>query len=152
MLTHGAVEALQRHGTDEMKEIYLENLVSGEWAGTMNLTEPQAGSDLGTIRTRAVPQDDGTYRLFGTKIFITWGDHDLTDNIIHLVFARTPDSPPGTKGISMFLVPKYVLDEDGKPGERNDYKVVSWSTSWESTPHPPVSSPSVTAAMGPSAI
>jgi alkylation response protein AidB-like acyl-CoA dehydrogenase len=125
MLTHGAVEALERHGTEEMKAAYIEKLVSGEWTGTMNLTEPQAGSDLGAVRTKAVPQDDGSFRLFGTKIFITWGDQDLTDNVVHLVLARTPDSPPGTKGISMFLVPKFMLDEDGHPGEPNDIKVVS---------------------------
>jgi alkylation response protein AidB-like acyl-CoA dehydrogenase len=125
MLTHGAVEALERHGTEEMKAVYLEKLVSGEWTGTMNLTEPEAGSDLGAVRTRAEHQEDGSYRLFGTKIFITWGDQDLTDNIIHLVLARTPDSPVGTKGISMFLVPKFLLDETGSPGEPNDIKVVS---------------------------
>lgn len=125
MLTQGAVEAIQAHGTDEMKSLYLEKLVSGEWAGTMNLTEPQAGSDVGALRTKAVRQEDGTYRLFGTKIFITWGDQDLTDNIIHLVLARTEDAPPGSRGISMFLVPKFVLDEQGNPGERNDYGIVS---------------------------
>jgi alkylation response protein AidB-like acyl-CoA dehydrogenase len=125
MLTHGAVEALERHGTEEMKAVYLEKLVSGEWTGTMNLTEPEAGSDLGAVRTRAEHQEDGSYRLFGTKIFITWGDQDLTDNIVHLVLARTPDSPPGTKGISMFLVPKFIPDESGNPGEPNDIKVVS---------------------------
>jgi alkylation response protein AidB-like acyl-CoA dehydrogenase len=124
-LTHGAVEALLRHGSDELQERYVARLVSGEWTGTMNLTEPEAGSDLGALRTKAVPQDDGTYRLFGTKIFITWGDQDLTENIIHLVLARTPDAPPGTRGISMFLVPKLILDERGEPGERNDIKVVS---------------------------
>jgi 3-(methylthio)propanoyl-CoA dehydrogenase len=125
LLTHGAIVALERHGSDSLKETYLEHLVSGRWSGTMVLTEPHAGSDLGTILTRAEPQDDGSYRLFGTKIFITWGDHDLTENVIHFVLARTPDSPPGTKGISMFLVPKYTLDGEGNPGERNDYKVVS---------------------------
>lgn len=125
MLTHGAVEALERHGSDEMKAAYIERLVSGEWTGTMNLTEPEAGSDLGEVRTKATRQDDGSYRLFGTKIFITWGDQDLTDNIIHLVLARTPDAAPGTRGISMFLVPKFLLDENGEPGERNDLKVVS---------------------------
>jgi 3-(methylthio)propanoyl-CoA dehydrogenase len=125
MLTHGAVEALERHGSDEIKAAYIEKLVSGEWTGTMNLTEPEAGSDLGAVRTRAERQADGTYRLFGTKIFITWGDQDLTGNIIHLVLARTPDSVPGTRGISMFLVPKFILDENGEPGERNDLKVVS---------------------------
>ena len=125
MLTHSAVEALLQHGTNELRAIYLEKLVSGEWAGTMQLTEPQSGSDLGSIRARAVPQPDGTYRLFGTKIFITWGDQDLTDNIVHMVLARTPDSPPGTKGISMFLVPKFIPEADGSPGARNDYRIVS---------------------------
>ena len=124
-LTHGAVEALERHGSEQMKATYIEKLASGEWAGTMNLTEPEAGSDVGALRTRAVRQDDGTYRLFGTKIFITWGDQDLTDNILHLVLARTPDASPGTRGISMFLVPKFILDEKGEPGERNDIKVLS---------------------------
>jgi 3-(methylsulfanyl)propanoyl-CoA dehydrogenase len=124
-LTHGAVEAIDIHGSDDLKATYLEKLVSGEWAGTMNLTEPEAGSDVGALRTKAVRQDDGTYRLFGTKIFITWGDQDLTENIIHLVLARTPDAPPGTKGISMFLVPKLLLADDGSPGAQNDLKVVS---------------------------
>ncbi|HEX5696734.1 MAG TPA: acyl-CoA dehydrogenase [Acidimicrobiia bacterium] len=124
-LTHGAVEALQRHGSEELKTRYLEKLVSGEWTGTMNLTEPEAGSDVGALRTKAVKQDDGSYRLFGTKIFITWGDQDLTSNIIHLVLARTPESPPGTRGISMFLVPKFIVDENGEPGARNDLKVLS---------------------------
>jgi alkylation response protein AidB-like acyl-CoA dehydrogenase len=124
-LTHGAVEALERHGSDELKASYIEKLVSGEWAGTMNLTEPEAGSDVGALRTRAERQEDGSYRLFGTKIFITWGDQDLTENILHLVLARTPDAPPGTRGISMFLVPKFILDANGAPGERNDLKIVS---------------------------
>jgi len=124
-LTHGAVEALERHGSEDLKTLYLEKLVSGEWAGTMNLTEPEAGSDVGALRTKAIKQDDGSYRLFGTKIFITWGDQDLTENILHLVLARTPDAPPGTRGISMFLVPKFILDENGRPGERNDLKVLS---------------------------
>jgi len=125
LLTHGAVEALVRHGSEQMQGDYLEKLVSGEWAGTMNLTEPEAGSDVGALRTKAIPQGDGTYRLFGTKIFITWGDQDLTDNIIHLVLARTQGAPPGTRGISMFVVPKYLLGEEGRPGPRNDYKIVS---------------------------
>ena len=99
--------------------------MTGEWAGTMHLTEPQAGSDVGALTTRAVRQDDGTYRLSGTKIFITWGDHDMTDNIVHLVLARTPGAPPGTKGISLFLVPKFLVDADGSLGERNDIKCVS---------------------------
>ncbi|MFP4074094.1 MAG: acyl-CoA dehydrogenase, partial [Actinomycetota bacterium] len=124
-LTQGAVEGILAHGDEEMLDLYLEKLVSGEWTGTMNLTEPEAGSDVGALRTRAVKQDDGTYRLFGTKIFITWGDHDLADNIIHLVLARTEGAPPGTRGISMFLVPKYILDDNGEPGERNDYRIVS---------------------------
>jgi len=125
MLTQGAVEAVHIHGTDEMRSLYLEKLVSGEWSGTMTLTEPEAGSDVGSLRTKAVRQDDGSYRIFGTKIFITWGDQDLTDNVIHLVLARTEGAPPGTRGISMFLVPKFILDEHGEPGERNDYKIVS---------------------------
>ncbi|HEX6220834.1 MAG TPA: acyl-CoA dehydrogenase [Acidimicrobiia bacterium] len=125
MLTQGAVEAVSAHGSDELKENYLGKLITGEWTGTMNMTEPEAGSDVGALRTKAVKQDDGTYRIFGTKIFITWGDQDFTDNVIHLVLARTEDAPPGTRGISMFLVPKYVLDENGNPGERNDYKIVS---------------------------
>jgi len=125
MLTQGAVEALVTHGSDDLKAQYLEKLISGEWAGTMNLTEPEAGSDVGALRTKAVKQDDGSYRIFGTKIFITWGDQDITDNVIHLVLARTEGAPPGTRGISMFLVPKYILDAEGNPGERNDYRVVS---------------------------
>jgi len=125
MLTQGAVEAIHAHGSDEMKERYLPKLVTGEWAGTMNLTEPEAGSDVGALRTRAIRQDDGTYRIFGTKIFITWGDQDITENVIHLVLARVDGAPPGTRGISMFLVPKYVLDESGEPGRRNDYRILS---------------------------
>jgi len=125
MLTQGAVEAIHAHGTPELQEQYLEKLVSGEWSGTMNLTEPEAGSDVGALRTKAVKQNDGTYRIFGTKIFITWGDQDLTENVIHLVLARTEGAPPGTRGISMFLVPKFILDSEGHPGERNDYKIVS---------------------------
>jgi acyl-CoA dehydrogenase len=125
LLTQGAVEAIDAHGSERLKVAYLEKLVSGEWSGTMNLTEPEAGSDLGALRTRAVRQGDGSYRIFGTKIFITWGDQDLTENIVHLVLARTEGAPPGTRGISMFLVPKYVLDANGTPGERNDYRIVS---------------------------
>lgn len=119
-LTMGAVEALEHHASDELKKIYLEKLISGEWAGTMNLTEPQAGSDLGALRSRAERADDGTYRIFGQKIFITYGEHDLTDNIVHLVLARLPDAPAGTKGISLFLVPKYLVNADGSLGARND--------------------------------
>ena len=119
-LTMGAVEALETHGSDALKERYLPKLVSGEWMGTMNLTEPQAGSDLSTLRTRAERRGDGTYRIFGQKIYITYGEHDLTDNIVHLVLARLPDAPEGVKGISLFLVPKFLPDEAGHPGARND--------------------------------
>ncbi len=124
-LTTGAVELLQHWGTEEQKERYLPKMISGEWSGTMNLTEPQAGSDVGLSTTRAVPQDDGSFLITGTKIFISFGEHDLTSNIIHLVLARTPDAPAGTRGISLFLVPKFLLDDDGNPGARNDVKCVS---------------------------
>lgn len=122
-LTIGAVEAMERHATEELKATYLDKLVSGEWMGTMNLTEPQAGSDLNALRAKAERGDDGTYRIFGQKIFITYGDHDLTDNIVHMVLARLPDAPAGTRGISMFLVPKFLVNEDGSLGERNDVRV-----------------------------
>ncbi|MET1414120.1 acyl-CoA dehydrogenase [Roseibium sp. HPY-6] len=122
-LTIGAVEAMERHASEKLKSTYLEKLVSGEWMGTMNLTEPQAGSDLNALRARAERNDDGTYRIFGQKIFITYGDHDLTDNIVHMVLARLPDAPAGTRGISMFLVPKFLVNEDGSLGERNDVRV-----------------------------
>jgi acyl-CoA dehydrogenase len=125
LLTTGAVEALLTCASDELKATYLEKMVTGEWTGTMNLTEPQAGSDLAQIRTRAEPQDDGSYRIFGQKIFITYGDHDMTDNIVHLVLARLPDAPAGVKGISMFLVPKFLVNADGSLGERNDAQCVS---------------------------
>ncbi len=119
-LTMGAVEALTAHGSSELKEKYLHKMVSGEWTGTMNLTEPHAGSDLGVMKTRAERRDDGTYRIFGQKIFITWGEHEITDNIIHLVLARLPDAPAGTRGISLFLVPKFLVNDDGSLGARND--------------------------------
>ena len=119
-LTMGAVEALEKHGCNELKARFVPKLVSGEWMGTMNLTEPQAGSDLSALRTRAEPAGDGSYRLFGQKIFITYGEHDLTDNIVHLVLARLPDAPAGTRGISLFLVPKFLVDENGSQGRRND--------------------------------
>ncbi|MBA2779586.1 acyl-CoA dehydrogenase [Billgrantia kenyensis] len=125
MLTAGAIEALAHHGSDALKETYLPKLVEGSWTGTMNLTEPQAGSDLSKVRTRAVPQEDGSYRLFGQKIFITWGEHDASENIIHLVLARKPDAPEGNKGISLFLVPKYLVNADGSLGERNDVTCAS---------------------------
>src|ERR1700754_1509432 len=120
LLTLSAIEALDAHGSEELKKIYLAKLVSGEWTGTMQLTEPQAGSDVGALRTRAERAADGSYRLKGTKIFITYGDHDMTDNIVHFVLARLPDSPGGTKGISLFLVPKFLVNEDGSLGARND--------------------------------
>ncbi|BDA83073.1 acyl-CoA dehydrogenase [Aureimonas sp. SA4125] len=122
MLTVGAVEAIAAHGSDAMKRIYLEKLVSGAWMGTMNLTEPQAGSDLSALATRAERRDDGSYRIFGTKIYITYGEHDFTDNIVHLVLARLPDAPAGVKGISLFLVPKFLVGPDGSLGLRNDVK------------------------------
>jgi acyl-CoA dehydrogenase len=120
LLTLSAIEALDAHGSAELKKIYLAKLVSGEWTGTMQLTEPQAGSDVGALRSRAERQSDGTYRLKGTKIFITYGDHDMTDNIVHFVLARLPDAPAGTKGISLFLVPKFLVNADGSLGQRND--------------------------------
>jgi acyl-CoA dehydrogenase len=120
LLTQGAIDALVTDGSEELKRLYLPKMVSGEWTGTMNLTEPQAGSDLGALKTKAVRQPDGTYRLFGTKIFITYGDHELTENIVHMVLARLQDAPPGTKGISLFLVPKRLVAPDGTLGERND--------------------------------
>ncbi|MFP5075935.1 acyl-CoA dehydrogenase [Rhizobium sp. YIM 134829] len=120
MLTSGAVEALAAHGSAALKALYLPKMVSGEWTGTMNLTEPQAGSDLSTLRTRAERRPDGTYRIFGQKIYITWGEHDLTENIIHLVLARIEGAPEGTRGISLFLVPKFLPDAQGQPGARND--------------------------------
>jgi len=125
LLTSGAVSALLTCASDELKAIYLEKMVTGAWTGTMNLTEPQAGSDLALIRSRAEPQADGSYRVFGQKIFITYGDHDMTENIVHLVLARLPDAPPGVKGISMFLVPKFLVNADGSLGARNDAVCVS---------------------------
>ncbi|MHA7774073.1 acyl-CoA dehydrogenase [Roseibium sp. M-1] len=122
-LTIGAIEAMEKHASEELKAKYLEKLVSGEWMGTMNLTEPQAGSDLNALKAKAERHGDGTYRIFGQKIFITYGDHDLTDNIIHMVLARLPDAPAGTRGISLFLVPKFLVNDDGSLGERNDVKV-----------------------------
>lgn len=125
LLSDGAIEALLTAGSDTQKARFLEPLVSGRWTGTMNLTEPQAGSDLAAVRTRAEPQGDGTYKLFGTKIYITYGDHDMTENIVHLVLARTPDAPPGVKGISLFIVPKFLINDDGSLGARNDVACVS---------------------------
>ncbi len=122
VLTQGAIEAMHHAASEELKRTYLPKMVDGTWAGTMNLTEPQAGTDLGALKTRAVPQADGSYRIFGTKIFISYGEHEMTENIIHLVLAKLPDAPPGTRGISLFVVPKYLLDAEGKPGTRNDLR------------------------------
>ncbi len=125
LLTDGAIEALLTAGSDELKSTYLEKLVTGEWTGTMNLTEPQAGSDLALVRTRAEPQGDGSYKVFGTKIFITYGEHDMADNIVHLVLARVTGAPEGVKGISLFVVPKFLVNQDGSLGKRNDVHCVS---------------------------
>ena len=123
LLTLSAIEALDAHGSEELKKIYLEKLVSGDWPGTMQLTEPQAGSDVGALRSRAERAGDGSYRIKGSKIFITYGDHDMSDNIVHFVLARLPDAPAGTKGISLFLIPKFMVNVDGSLGERNDIYV-----------------------------
>jgi alkylation response protein AidB-like acyl-CoA dehydrogenase len=125
LLTGGAIEALVLAGSESIKKTYLEKMVSGEWTGTMNLTEPSAGSDLAAVRCRAEPQADGRYKIFGQKIFITYGEHDMADNIVHLVLARTPTAPEGVKGISLFVVPKFIVDEEGRLGERNDAWCVS---------------------------
>jgi alkylation response protein AidB-like acyl-CoA dehydrogenase len=125
LLTDGAIEALLTAGSDELNAIYLENLVSGKWTGTMNLTEPQAGSDLAAVRTRAEPQPDSSYKVFGTKIFITWGEHNMAENIVHLVLARVSGAPEGVKGISLFVVPKFLVKADGTLGARNDVHCVS---------------------------
>ncbi len=123
LLSAGAIDAIGHHGTPEQKALYLEKLSTGVWTGSMNLTEPQAGSDVGALRTKAQPQDDGAYLIKGTKIFISFGDHDMAENIIHLVLARLPDAPPGTKGTSLFIVPKFLVNEDGSLGARNDVQV-----------------------------
>ena len=125
LLTKGQIEALEHHASEELKALYLPKLTSGEWSGTMNLTEPQAGSDVGALRTKAVPNGDGTYAITGQKIFITWGDSDLTPNVCHLVLARLPDGAEGTKGISLFMVPKFIPDAEGRLGDRNNLRVVS---------------------------
>jgi alkylation response protein AidB-like acyl-CoA dehydrogenase len=125
MLTEGAIEALMVAASDEVKQKFIPNMVSGKWTGTMNLTEPQAGSDLALVRSKAEPQADGTYKIFGTKIYITYGDHDFTENIIHLVLARTPNSPEGVKGISLFVVPKFIVNDQGDLGARNDVYCIS---------------------------
>ena len=124
MLTAGAVQAVKRHGSDKLKDIYLSKLISGQWSGTMNLTEPQAGSDLSAVRSKAVPEGE-YHRIYGTKIYITWGEHEMAENIVHLVLARTPDAPEGVQGISLFVVPKYLVNDDGSLGNRNDVKCIS---------------------------
>jgi len=125
LLTHGSTDAFLAYASEELKDTYLPKMISGEWMGTMNLTEPQAGTDVGALTTKAVPNGDGTYAITGQKIFITWGEHDLTDNIIHLVLARTPGAPAGTKGISLFVVPKFLVNADGSLGERNRLQALS---------------------------
>ncbi|WP_226782002.1 acyl-CoA dehydrogenase [Oceaniglobus trochenteri] len=125
LMSQGQIEALEHHASDEIKALYLPKLISGEWCGTMNLTEPQAGSDVGALRTKAVPGGDGTYAITGQKIYISWADNDFTENVCHLVLARLPDAVPGTKGISLFMVPKFIPDADGTPGKRNALNVVS---------------------------
>ena len=125
LMTQGQIEALSHHGSDAIKALYLPKLISGDWCGTMNLTEPQAGSDVGALSTKAVPKGDGSYAVTGQKIYISWGDTDFTENVVHLVLARLPDAPGGTKGISLFLVPKFIPDATGAPGLANSLKVVS---------------------------
>ena len=124
-LSIGAISGINQHASQEQKDLYLPNLVSGEWTGTMNLSEPQSGSDLNHLTTKAEPQEDGTYKITGTKIWIGSGEHDLSENIVHLVLARVPDSPEGTKGISMFIVPKYIVNDDSSLGERNNVNCIS---------------------------
>lgn len=125
LMTQGQIEALEHHASDQIKEMYLPKLISGEWCGTMNLTEPQAGSDVGALRSKAEPNGDGTYKISGQKIYISWADNDFTENVCHLVLARLPDGVPGTKGISLFMVPKLIPNADGTPGARNSLRVVS---------------------------
>lgn len=125
LMTQGQIEALEHHASDALRNLYIPRLISGEWCGTMNLTEPQAGSDVGALRTKAEDNGDGTYAITGQKIYISWADNDFTDNVCHLVLARLPDGVPGTKGISLFLVPKFIPDADGNPGRANDLRVVS---------------------------
>ena len=125
MLTQGQIEALEAHADAALKAVYLPRLVAGDWTGTMNLTEPQAGSDVGAVRTRAEPRGDGSFAVTGQKIFISWGDHDMAENVCHLVLARLPEAPPGTRGISLLLVPKRVPGADGRPGVANAVRAVS---------------------------
>ena len=133
----GAMNTLMQHGTEEQKRTYLTPLTEGRWAGTMCLTEPQCGTDLGQVKTRAEANADGSYALTGTKIFISSGDHDLTENIIHIVLARLPDAPKGTRGISLFIVPKFLPGDDGGLGPRNGAAAARWRRRWASRPRPP---------------
>jgi acyl-CoA dehydrogenase len=149
LLTCGAIEALNVHATQELKDIYLAKLISGEWMGTMNLTEPQAGSDLNALRAKAEKQVDGSYRITGQKIYITYGEHDLTENIIHLVLARLPDAPAGTRGISLFIVPKFMVDADGSLGAHNDVRCHSTEHKLGSMPLRPAPWSSVMTAARP---
>ena len=150
LLTKAAVDALHSFGTAAQKAKYLATLVSGRWTGTMNLTEPQAGSDVGALRTRAVRNGEH-YRLTGQKIFITYGDHDMAENIVHMVLARTPDAPPGVKGLSLFIVPKIMVNADGKLGARNDIRTVSLEHKMGINGSPTACSPmATTAAPSPS--
>jgi len=125
LMSQGQIEALEHHGSEQIKALYVPKMISGEWCGTMNLTEPQAGSDVGALRSKAEPNGDGSFAISGQKIYITWGDNDFTENVCHLVLARLPDGVPGTKGISLFMVPKFIPDADGNPGKRNNLRVVS---------------------------
>ncbi len=137
LMTQGQIEALEHHASDDLKTLYLPKLITGEWAGTMNLTEPQAGSDVGALSSKAEDNGDGTYAVTGQKIFISWGDNDITENVCHLVLARLPDGAAGTKGISLFLVPKLIPDANGNPGARNALRVVSLNIRWACTAAPP---------------
>ncbi len=137
-LTAGAYNAISSYANDELKTIYLPKMVEGLWTGSMCLTEPQCGTDLGLVRTKAVPREEGGYLISGTKMFITAGDHDLTENIIHLVLARTPDSPAGIKGISLFIVPKIKVEADSSLGDANGVTCAPSRRRWVFTPHPPV--------------
>ena len=134
-LSHGAYEALVAHGTEEQKT-YLPKLVNGQWTGTMCLTEPHCGTDLGLLRTKAEPQADGTYKITGNKIFISAGEHDVAENIVHLVLARLPDAPKGSKGISLFVVPKFIVNADGRWARATPFTAPGWSTRWAFTATP----------------
>ncbi len=147
-LSHGAYQAIEGHASDELKAAYLPKLVDGTWSGTMCLTEPHCGTDLGLLRTKAVPQGDGSYAVTGSKIFISAGDHDLTENIVHLVLAKLPDAPKGVKGISLFLVPKFLPARTARRGSATGLRARRWSTRWASRHPPPARCPSTTPGAG----